>query len=89
LYIAEKLIPDVPYLMLLQTHLGICPGLFLNETTNDIFERYYWEKSYNKPSFDNIDDTPNWWKQIKTIIDSEILLIEKLKERESQSQQKQ
>lgn len=86
--IVESQFKNVSLINILHTHLGICPNIFLNEFTNSVFERYYWEKNYNQSSFGCFEDIPVWWKQIKKVIDSEILLIEEIKQKEFEQKQK-
>lgn len=79
--IVNKLIPNKPSLSILETHLGLCGGLFVSETTNIILERYYFEKKYNVSSFGNdYDQVPDWWKYFVNVIENELSLIREIKE---------
>ena len=73
--IAKAVTKNENYLILCEAILGFCGALFIDDRINDIFERYYFEKKYNISSFGNIDETPEWWKQIVWIIDSEMIKI--------------
>ncbi|MBU2019894.1 MAG: hypothetical protein KJ941_09635, partial [Bacteroidetes bacterium] len=76
--VSEKI--KSPMYSILKTNLGICPFLFVNDFTNDVFERYFWEKKYSEPSFNSLDETPEYWLKTAEIIDSEIIKINKQKE---------
>ena len=70
--IAKEVTKNDNYLVLCEAILGFCGALFITDRINDIFERYYWEKKFNVSSFGGIDETPEWWKRIVYIIDSEM-----------------
>jgi len=80
----DRMIPNRPLIQLLETHLGLCGQLYINEMTNEIFDRYFFEKKYNCSSFGtNFDRVPSWWKWIVKVIDFEIDLIHKTEDKES------
>jgi len=85
LNIVDRMISNRPLIQLLETHLGLCGQLYINDMTNQIFDRYFFEKKYNCSSFgNNFDKVPDWWKWIVKIIDYEIDLINKIKKQERQ-----
>ena len=79
------MIPNRPLIQLLETHLGLCGQLYISEMTNQVFDRYFFEKKYNCSSFgNNFDRIPDYWKWIVKIIDYEIDLLDKIKKQERQ-----
>jgi len=77
------MIPNRPLLQLLETHLGLCGQLYINEMSNNVFDRYFFEKKYNCSSFGNkFDKVPDWWKWIVKVIDYEVDIIHKTEEKE-------
>lgn len=87
--IVDCIIPNRPLLQILETHLGLCGHLYINEMSKNIFDRYLYEKRYNCSSFgNNFDQVPDWWKWIVKVIDYEIDLIHKIENKEKQWQTK-
>lgn len=83
LEIVDRIIPNRPLIQLLETHLGLCGQLYINDMTNDVFDRYFFEKKYNCSSFgSNFDKVPDFWKWIVKVIDYEINIIDKIKDKE-------